>query len=129
MKTSKPRIGFLLLTLFFCSVSYAAIPTKNFSCQDNSQPQNINPLLDWDIVAPNTASISTSDAFKGQGLTYYYLAKPNNSKNLVSINHQTGLIRIKAGAKDKFNVKVIAGNHCGTASTTFNVVIDEDKNQ
>jgi len=93
------------------------------ACQ---QPKQIQKIENWAIVAYNVAYISTSKAFAGNDLTYSVLAHPQNSKNQVSINRQTGKIRINADGRDKFDVVVSATNACGRVSATFNVQIDEE---
>ena len=122
----------LIVKAVICSklqgkVAEHAKETKVFTCNKHGLPTVMKSIKDYDIVASNTATISASQAFKGEEIIYAVSAKPTNKKNKVSIDSETGDIQIDAQAKDKFDVKVTAKNICGEVSTTFNVVIDEEK--
>ncbi|KTD24683.1 hypothetical protein [Legionella maceachernii] len=121
MTASKLLAG--LLTPLFCFALYADNPHMASPC---SKPKVLKPLLDWAISAPNTAIIPTNQAFTGTNLTFTVTAQPFNPKNIVSINPLTGETHINAKFEDQFNVTVKASNYCGMASTTFNVIIDQD---
>lgn len=97
------------------------------SCNKNNMPKVIKPMENWDVIATNTATISTAAVFSGNHLSYILSTHPSNSKNLVTIDKATGIIQIKAEKKDNFDITVKASNSCGTASNTFNVIIDEDE--
>lgn len=94
-------------------------------CKFNQTPKVVDPIRDYEIIATNTATISSADAFQGNKIMYNVAAKPLNTKNIVTFNPLTGVLNIKAEYKDKFDIKVIAKNPCGSATTTFNVIIDE----
>lgn len=91
-----------------------------------NQPQLIKKIENWAIVSGNIAYISTLPTFSGSDLTYSVSAHPKNKLNNVTINRQTGKIRIKADGRDNFDVVVRAVNECGQISTTFNVQVDEE---
>jgi hypothetical protein len=90
-------------------------------------PKFVKKIENYEIIATNDSTIETKDAFSGDDLSYKIQVKPKDRRNLIVINTTTGTIKIKAEAKDNFDVSVIANNKCGTASTSFNVIIDEEE--
>lgn len=106
--------------LFFCTALTDAGQCKN------KRPQIINPLVDWAIIASNTAIIPLKNAFSGKNLVFSLTTKPEIVKNNVSINASTGEIHLKAVKKESFDIIVNAKNPCGSSSTRFNVTIDEE---
>lgn len=90
-------------------------------------PKALNPIGDYDIIANNVALITSAPTFDGKNLTFSVTAKPKNIKNIVTIHAKTGVIRIQAEAKDKFDVTVLAKNPCGQAVNTFNILIEEEE--
>jgi len=111
------KIGLLSCLIFLSFPLFA-----NSTCV----PPSLNKKLqDYEIIAGNVAKIPTVDGFKGLNLEYSYSAK-NKKSNLLKMDKTTGLLIIRADKKDSFDVHVRAGNSCGTVSTMFNVVIDEE---
>ena len=108
--------------LFCCSTTHIFA----FSCNKHSTPKFVKKIENYEIIATNTAFISTDYAFSGEELTYLVTSKPTNEKNTVNINQKTGKIRIQAEKKDNFDIKVTAKNSCGKANAKFNVKIDEE---
>lgn len=117
------KIIFILVAFFLTSFSITASAA---ACQKTDAPRVIKPMKDWDIISTNTANISTADVFSGENLVYTVKAK-HRKQNKITINKQTGLIKIDAEKKDNFDVKVSAKNKCGVVSNKFNVQIDEEE--
>lgn len=128
MKKCIPLFLFFI-SIFFYGEQIVARSVSNtiFSCNRQTIPRVIKAIENYNIVAYNTASISAASAFGGEKLIYSAVSRPKNKKNVVTISSYTGKIHIQANAQDQFDIKVIAKNACGSASTTFNVEIDEDK--
>lgn len=101
--------------------------TAQHPCNKKDAPRVIKPMENWDIIATNTGTIDMSAVFSGNQLTYAITAHPSNLKNRVTINRKTGIIQVKAEKQDNFDIVVKAGNSCGTTSTTFNVIINEEE--
>lgn len=110
----------MILGLIFFNIANAA----QTHCD---KPTVIKPMQDYDIIATNTGNISMAPVFSGDKLVYDFSAHPTNKKNKISINHKTGVLKIKAEKKDHFDVTVNAKNQCGTVSNTFNIIIDEEE--
>lgn len=91
------------------------------------KPVLLKPLDNWDIIAVNTANIETAPHFSGSYLSYSISLKNPKAENKVSINKDTGEIMIVAQTKDDFDVLVTAENACGTATSSFNIQIDEEQ--
>lgn len=120
-------IGLLLYSSLIFSMPANHLANQgSFACSSKTRPKVMKSIADWDIIATNVAHINAASAFTGDHLVFKLVAKPKNKKNLVTINPKTGKIRIQAEARDQFDVKVTANNHCGGASTSFNVLIDEE---
>lgn len=113
----------IILSLSISSTLAAASPI----CKNGGMPTLANKIENYDIIATNTAKINTAQAFSGQDLHYQINYKVTNRENKLSINHNTGLLLIKAARKDLFDITVTAKNACGSVSTTFNVQIDEEE--
>ena len=113
----------LLIWLTFFTIAEASPP----NCNKNDVPTLVKPMANWDIIATNEGTIDMAAVFSGNELTYTVSAHPKNSKNKVTINKATGIIQVKAERKDNFDVTVKVMNLCGTASNTFNVIIDEEE--
>lgn len=91
------------------------------------KPVLLKPLDNWDIITVNTANIETALYFSGSYLSYSISLKHPKLENKVSINKDTGEIMIDAQSKDNFDIQVTAENACGTATSSFNVQIDEEQ--
>jgi len=122
------KLGLIATTIILSlSLSPAQAATNKVNCKDTDIPTFIKKIEDYDIIANNTAKINTADAFRGKQLTYQIHYKVKNRENKVNINSKTGLLLIDAERTDSFDIKIIAKNACGSASTTFNVQIDEEE--
>lgn len=95
-------------------------------CNALSKPTLIKPIENWIIISGNTAYIGLDNYFSGLKLMYSVNYKNINSNNSVKFNLLSGELEIIAESKDKFNLQVTAKNTCGEASTTFNIIIDEE---
>jgi hypothetical protein len=113
----------LVVMSLFVNLLYA----DNVHCTSEDVPKIVDPIKDWDIIATNTAIISTNEHFSGKNLRYSVSVHPTNAHNKIHIDAKTGKITIIAESKDHFDVIVKAKNTCGSASATFNVIIDEEE--
>ncbi|MEO8401254.1 MAG: hypothetical protein ABI597_05575 [Gammaproteobacteria bacterium] len=115
------------LRLLFCLLISFSWVNAYALCKQGDAPEMVSPIKDWEIIATNVATISTAEHFKGEALSYTVVAKPKNIHNKVSINAKTGQIRVKAEAKDQFDILVKAKNSCGSVLAKFNVIVDEEE--
>lgn len=116
-----------LVCLVVMSLFVNPLYADNVNCTSEDIPKMMDPIKDWDIIATNTAIISTDEHFNGKNLRYSVSAHPNNTHNKIRIDAKTGKITIIAESQDHFDVIVKAKNACGSASATFNVIIDEEE--
>src|SRR5690606_6383461 len=70
------------------------VSTKN--CTKIDVPKVIKPLEDWTIIAGNVTSVSTAEAFSANQLIFSTICQLKKPENIVTINPETGLIKIKA---------------------------------
>jgi len=103
------------------------IPAKQPHCNINDAPKVIKPMENWEIIATNTGTIAMANVFSGNKLTYTLSTHPKNSKNRVTIDKVSGVVRVKAEKKDNFDITIKASNLCGAVANTFNVIIDEEE--
>lgn len=113
-------LSLMALLISISMTGHAAID----SCE---KPKPIKPIENWDIIAYNVAVIKTAPYFSGSKLTYMMTYKKIKSKNKVTINSKTGELKIDAVTKDNFDLKITAKNSCGSATSTFNIQIDEEE--
>lgn len=92
-----------------------------------TKPKAVKPIENWDIIADNLALIKIAPYFKGSKLSYSISYNNIKLKNSVTIDKDTGEIKINAQIRDNFDLKVTAQNSCGAVATTFNVQIDEEE--
>ena len=112
------------------AIIWLALSPANASqppCTKSDTPAVIKPMENWDIIATNTGAIAMAKVFSGKKLSFRVSAHPSNAKNKITIDKTTGVIQVKAEKKDNFDITVKASNSCGTASNTFNVIIDEEE--
>ena len=115
------RLAWITLICFFSTYAYAAS-----NCNKNTIPKLIKKLENYEIIATNTATIPTKEAFRGEKLSFHLQAKKHHRANKLRINHKTGKLTVIAEKQDQFDVKIIAKNACGSAQTIFNIIIDEE---
>lgn len=113
-------IGWLFLIFFSVGVNSAP--------QDVCvKPELIKPIENWNIIASNVVNINTALYFKGSELSYSASYQQIKTPNKADIDEHTGEIKINAETKDNFDLTVTVKNYCGSATSTFNVQIDEEK--
>lgn len=123
------QIIFVFLSVLCClNTAYSLTPQKSTAaCQASDIPKVIKKLENYDIISSNVSSIATAFAFSGNQLVYSVSAHPKHKINKVTIDSKTGQIRVDAEKRDLFDVFVKVKNSCGSATTKFNVQIDEEE--
>lgn len=101
------------------------IPSILF-CNAENKPTLIKSIEKWEVVSGNIAYIDTANYFSGAALTFSIDYQQTDPANVIKFNQKSGDLEIHAEARENINIKITAKNSCGSVSSTFNVVIDEE---